>query len=232
MALRSALEIINHSIDELEGGFVNNKADRGGPTNYGITHTTLASYLGKPTVTVDEVKNMKRSVAVDIYLTMYYHPYKIDLLPPCLRCIVFDMGINHGPKNAAKMLQWGLINLGVRTSKADGAIGPLTAAEATVAIKRFGERTVLQEIFNQRRDFYRRIIEKDPTQEVFKNGWENRVKWFENNLSLQTEAVTKPPVKVRAEPLPVDKPVVNKDNGTTGDTGLLAFIKGLFKTRK
>ena len=58
--------IINEVIERFEGGYSNHPADRGGPTNMGITQATLSEYLGRP-ASVDEVRSLSRAQAVAIY---------------------------------------------------------------------------------------------------------------------------------------------------------------------
>ena len=56
-------------IDEIlvkEGGYVNHPADRGGPTNFGITQKTLSRYL-EVAVTAEMVKALDVETARDIY---------------------------------------------------------------------------------------------------------------------------------------------------------------------
>ena len=49
----NAIEQILDDILRREGGYVNHPADRGGPTNFGITAQTLGNWrqLGRPTTT-------------------------------------------------------------------------------------------------------------------------------------------------------------------------------------
>jgi hypothetical protein len=54
-----------------EGGFVNHPADRGGPTNFGVTQATLASWRGRE-ATIDDVRSLTIDEARDIYRTKYY----------------------------------------------------------------------------------------------------------------------------------------------------------------
>ena len=56
---------VDEMIDDIlrrEGGYVNHPADRGGPTNYGITQKTLSRYIGRAALT-SEVKNLSEDVA-------------------------------------------------------------------------------------------------------------------------------------------------------------------------
>jgi len=53
------------AIDEIihtEGGFVHHKADKGGPTNLGITQRTLSYYLGRK-ASIEDVKNITKETA-------------------------------------------------------------------------------------------------------------------------------------------------------------------------
>jgi hypothetical protein len=57
---------------QFEGGFVNNAADHGGPTNFGIAAATLGRTRGLGrAATVDEVRALSRSDAAAIYKKSY-----------------------------------------------------------------------------------------------------------------------------------------------------------------
>lgn len=105
-----------------EGGYVNAKTDRGGPTKYGITHKTLAAHRGVKSVTAAQVKAMTLAEAEAIYRKSYWTQSGGDVLPIGLDYAVFDFGVNSGPARAAKTLQ------GVVGVAADGKIGPATVA--------------------------------------------------------------------------------------------------------
>lgn len=96
-----------------EGGYVDNPADPGGPTKYGI------SKRAHPTVNIPE---LTLEGAKAIYLHEYWHRCACDDMDPALALIVFDAAVNNGPNHAIKWLQTAL---GVA---ADGKIGPVTRA--------------------------------------------------------------------------------------------------------
>ena len=78
-----------------EGGFTNNKKDRGGPTNWGITiHDARLHW--KPDATVEDVKNMPKSVAIDIYRKKYWAVMGCDERPSGPSAFEFDTGVNSG----------------------------------------------------------------------------------------------------------------------------------------
>lgn len=100
-----------------EGGYSNRKTDSGGPTKYGITHKTLAAYLGKPSVSAERVQALTLAEAEAIYRKSYWAQSGGDVLPKGLDYAAFDFGVNSGPNRAVKTLQK---VLGV---KPDGWIG-------------------------------------------------------------------------------------------------------------
>lgn len=88
-----------------EGGYVNVKTDRGGPTKYGVTHRTLAAHRSVGSVSAAEVKAMTKAEAEEIYRKSYWVQSGGDLLPVGLDYAAFDFGVNSGPSRAVKSLQ-------------------------------------------------------------------------------------------------------------------------------
>ncbi len=109
-----------------EGGYVNDPQDPGKATNLGITIATLTAWRKRhdpaATVSDDDVRNLTKEEATEIYRTNYWNPMQCGALPKGLDLVVFDFGVNAGPGRAAMTLQTAV---GV---KADGSIGPITLA--------------------------------------------------------------------------------------------------------
>jgi len=158
-----------------EGGYVNHKADKGGPTNFGITQATLSDYLGRA-VSVDEVKNLDRELAKEIYVARYLAGPRIDTLPEDLQPQIFDIAVNSGPKKAIKMLQQ-VLNLAGFLADIDGVLGPKTRKLATEAYEAMGP-LLINAIVEYREHFYRSIVAKNPSQAVFLRGWLARAREF------------------------------------------------------
>lgn len=76
-----------------EGGYVNNAADKGGSTKYGITLKTLSMYRGR-TVVASDVRLLGSKEAEDIYEANYFIEPGIDGLPDLLQPVAFDMAVN------------------------------------------------------------------------------------------------------------------------------------------
>jgi hypothetical protein len=106
-----------------EGGFVNDPQDPGGATNMGITRDVLGAFRDRA-VSVDEVRDLSRAEAREIYRARYWTPMRCADLPPGVDLCVFDFGVNAGPSRAVKLLQR---TVGVT---ADGSVGPITLAAA------------------------------------------------------------------------------------------------------
>lgn len=88
-----------------EGGYTNDAADPGGPTNWGITIADARKYWKKGATAAD-VKAMPKNVAINIYATKYWKTpyYDCDTLASGLDLSVFDFGVNSGPSRAKRYL--------------------------------------------------------------------------------------------------------------------------------
>jgi lysozyme family protein len=148
-----------------EGGFVDNPADKGGPTNYGITLATYAAWLGRD-VAVDELKAMPPETAVDIFRKKYFTDPGLNKLPEMLQPIVLDAAVHHGPKGAIKILQEAL------HISPDGILGPLTVQSAQST---GSDRLLCAHFLDQRIQAFAGICQGNPTQLVFLKGWLRRV---------------------------------------------------------
>ena len=78
-----------------EGGYVNNPADPGGETNFGISKRAY------PNV---DIKNLTRESAIKIYETDYWFKSGADKLPWPLCLVHFDSAVQHGNKRANDLL--------------------------------------------------------------------------------------------------------------------------------
>jgi lysozyme family protein len=152
-----------------EGGFVYHKADRGGPTKYGVTQKTLSAYRGYP-VTAAAVEALSKAEAHSLYLAMFWEEPGFDSLniPTILTEMIFDAGVHHGPGTAVKILQHAV------GTKRDGDLGPKTYA----ATQDQEPEMLAARFMGARVEYIGKIITRDPTQAVFAHGWMSRMREF------------------------------------------------------
>jgi len=148
-----------------EGGYVNDPQDNGGETNFGVTKKTWAEYLGR-SINDGEMKALTIETVKPFYRKMYWEKCRCDELPSGLDYAVFDFAVNAGTTQSAKLLQRSV------GADADGIIGKNTLA----LIYATHVDDVLEAFSNQKRDFYKTIVMRNPTQTKFLNGWLNRIK--------------------------------------------------------
>lgn len=163
------------AILEKEGGYVDHPADRGGPTNFGVTQRTLSAWLGRP-ASREDVRHLKVETARTIYRRGYFEAPRIDRLPPALQPQLFDMAVHHGPGGAIRMLQELLTEQGYPCA-VDGGVGPQTASQAGKAWAELGQR-LCHALCDKRARFCEGLCEADVSQKVFLAGWLNRVDSF------------------------------------------------------
>jgi lysozyme family protein len=172
---------VSDLIDELierEGGYVNHRADKGGPTRFGITEAVARAhgYAGA-------MAELPRDEAVAIYRRLYWLRPRFDQVAaraPRVAAELFDTGANMGPAVAATFLQRALtaLNRGGKDYPdlvPDGRIGPATIAALDSFLeargKGGGETVLLRALEALQGERYLRLAEKRPANEAFLYGW-------------------------------------------------------------
>lgn len=135
-----------------EGGYVNNPADPGGETKFGISKRAY------PDV---DISGLTLEQAKAIYKRDYWDKARCDELPPALAFQVFDTAVNSGIGQAVRFLQRAV---GVAD---DGVLGPLTIA----AVRRLDLESLMARYNGQRLDFMTKLS----TWDVFGKGWARRI---------------------------------------------------------
>lgn len=155
---------LSGSIDyvlENEGGFSDDAEDSGGATNWGITHTDLAQYLGH-SVSTDDVRNMSKTLAQNVYLALYWNPMDLNLvLDQNVATAIFDCGVNRGISKGIKYAQQ------IAGVSQDGHMGPITLA----AINEMPRDQFINSFHSLVVDGYNAIVYSRPSQRVFLKGW-------------------------------------------------------------
>lgn len=172
---------IKRVIDDLiarEGGYVDHPADRGGPTNWGITEQVARAYGYK-----GDMRDLPRETAEAIYLERYWtgpHFDQVARRSPELAEELLDTAVNMGPATAVRFLQRAL-NVLNRGGSAypdiavDGQIGKMTLAALDGLIAKRGAdgiRVLLRMLNAQQSVRYIELAEQRPSQEEFQFGWQ------------------------------------------------------------
>ena len=160
-------------IFKAEGGYSDNPADPGGPTNFGITLATLRAYDGDPNLTAEDVKKLTPAMAKEIYLTAYWNRMQCGALPSGLDLEVFDFGVNSGPAESVKTLQR---LVGVTQ---DGSVGPITLA----AVRQFNVGDLIGRFAQARLAFYQSL-----NMPEFEQGWATRVAHIQTAATKMLDA--------------------------------------------
>ncbi|XUY27839.1 glycoside hydrolase family 108 protein [Agrobacterium sp. rho-8.1] len=209
-----------------EGGYVNVKTDRGGPTKYGITHKTLAAARGVTSVTAAQVKAMTRDEAVEIYRRSYWTQAGGDLLPSGLDYAAFDFGVNSGPQTAVKKLQTVLQAKKVYAGIIDGHIG-----EQTIGGVQFypgGVKALIVDYCEERMRYLRSLTNAKTGFPVNGRGWTIRVTGVDPLGKFKKQAgVVGNALKMANDvtPLPTIAPVEAEAKASVQDTGLAEVLK-------
>lgn len=179
-----------------EGGYVNDPDDPGGATKYGVTIHTMRR-LGidldeDGRVTSEDVKQLTKNKAVEIFLNHYFLKPRIAELPAVLHATVFDMYVNAGG-NAIKILQRMLNQMG-ETVVVDGALGPQTISACASAVSQAPDH-VVDAYGISRRNYYFSIADRRPASRKYartraggKGGWIKRAEEFMSDRYHLSEA--------------------------------------------
>jgi len=162
-------EIID-AILKREGGYVDNAADHGGATNYGITANAWGweKRLNRA-ATRAEVRAITEAQARDFYQRKYLEqgPFKRVAFEP-LRVQLIDFGINSGNERATRWLQRAI---GVPST---GVMDQITMD----ALNGYPPRLVNNSLVAARLKMIDDWTDGDKTQKVFEEGVESRALAF------------------------------------------------------
>lgn len=159
-----------------EGGYADNPADPGGPTNFGISIRYLRSigelldFDGDGDMDAADMQLLPQGTAIEIYREMIWEPGRYaQISDQDVATKVFDLAVNMGARQGHKLLQRALRSCGV-VLKEDGVIGMVTLA-ACNKVPGFPQLTALR---SESAGFYRALAAKKPDLAVFLPNWTKR----------------------------------------------------------
>lgn len=151
-------------ISKSEGGYINHKYDAGGETKFGISKKWYPN-LNIKDLTLDQAKI--------IYYEDYWLRYNLDkLIHRELAIKVFDTMIVIGPRMGTLLLEESVQGMGYQIP-ADGIFDPELIYIANTEcnqIDLIDRYQILMEYY------FKRIVESNPSQKVFLQGWINRAR--------------------------------------------------------
>lgn len=139
-----------------EGGYVNDPADPGGETNFGISKRSFPDL---------DIKSLTKEYAKAIYKHVYWKPLNMSGIENINSALqIFDYAVNAGLSRSIRTAQR---LAGVRV---DGVIGPVTVD----AINKMDD-VFLKRFIHARKEYYRYLADRKPEMKKFLQGWLNRV---------------------------------------------------------
>lgn len=184
-------EIAQKHVAKWEGGLSDDKFDRGGITKYGVSFEhlkdtamtkkgALASIGIITPITKDTIKNLTYEQAQSIFKMDYWIPCQCENMPLAIAVCVYDCAVNSGCSRSIKIIQKAYNRLFQNTPIAvDGIIGPKTLSAASKLNSEDGIKAIVEE----RKKFYKAIVDNRPNQRCFLKGWYNRVNDLEKYAS-------------------------------------------------
>ena len=180
-----------------EGGFVDDKVDRGGTTKFGISLRFLAAEGafdadgdGKADFDLDgdgdidgqDIRRLTRGDAIFLYPRCFWLRLQAETFAQPIGEMLFDQAVNGGLTAARKLLQRAINNClllskaSVRKPgllKVDGTIGDITrdALVWVLGYPGLGMPALVTEYRSAARERYQAIVRRFPDQKRFLGGW-------------------------------------------------------------
>ena len=157
----------------VEGGYSNDKNDKGGKTKFGIIEEEARDFGYK-----GNMQDLTKDFAKNIYLKKYYLGNKLDkVVDDKVALSICDWAVNSG-RNGTKNAQIAINQLTNANLDVDGIIGNKTLD----ALNAVDPEKFLEIYHNLQRIYYKGKVEADSTQKKFLDGWINRVERKEEYL--------------------------------------------------
>lgn len=176
----------------IEGGYVDDIADHGGATNYGISLRFLkvegaldADHDGFKDYDLDfdddidgaDVRKLSRADALNLYYTCFWRRLQLDRLPLHIDAAVFDQAVNGGAVAAVKLLQVSVNVLALTDPlTVDGDLGRHTVAAVATVQRMMMANALLSRYRMAAEARYNAIVRADPSQRKYLSGWVKRAR--------------------------------------------------------
>lgn len=180
--------ILDHEVgNHPDGGLVDNPADPGGVTKWGISLNfvqniwPLCAAAGATVPfpvepTRDFIVNLAQDQAVALYKACWWDLLGLwRLWDQRVATKVLDMAVNMGPpsrSSATKGQAFVMLQRAVGAAD-DGDMGPRTVAAANSR----DPDDVLRDVCRQQAAFYQHLVDQNPAKGVFLKGWLARAAW-------------------------------------------------------
>lgn len=163
-----------------EGGWVDDPADRGGETNFGISTKIITDEgltnveLGLPSGRERGwLKPMHINAAIHVYKKLYWDRYGYGQInDQTVATKICDAAVNMGGLQAAKLAQRAATACG-QPATDDGKLGPKSFAAINACVP----YEFLVAMKDQMERFYEAIIVARPANEKFRKNWMKRAGW-------------------------------------------------------
>lgn len=171
--VQQAVDVVLRQEDSTLSGVVTNEAsDCGGLTRFGLCakyHAALQTAGFYNPTQVPQAQALQ--MAEQTYATEYGTPLMLaQINDQGLATALLSFAVNDSQHQAVVLLQQA-VNACGGSLKTDGAMGPATLAAVNAA----DPRQLVSQLCNQQNAYYQSIVAKNPSQQVFLKGWQNRV---------------------------------------------------------
>ena len=155
----------------LEGGKTDEKSDRGGRTNFGITQRTYNDWLKQNKLKSSDVFKISKERALKIYKKQFWGVIKGDQLPHNVAKAIMSMALTDGPQDSVRFIQR-LLNI-----EQTGFMGPKTLAAIWSKCKK-DDKMFTKKILDAQIKRYK----SDEQADTYGKGWTNRADLVAENI--------------------------------------------------
>jgi len=173
-----------------EGGYVDNKLDRGGETNFGISTRFLEKQIyGYGKVPTNYVRNLTIDDAKALYKTYFWDKISGDKIKSYpIAFAILDMSINKGPHVVINIVREIFNQATIPMTEAGAFMPDETLARLNELNTSDLQSDFIDKFVEIQKDNYNKIIAKYPEQEAFRYGWFKRLDslsfYAKSNLSV------------------------------------------------
>lgn len=168
------LVAVNHLL-RLEGGYVDDKADPGGATKYGISLRYLqrqkvidADIHPDGVIDGQDIYDLTMEEAIALYHADWWERYSLADLGAGIAPKMLEMSVNMGMHRAGVLLQKAVNKFVTTPLAVDGVLGPHTRQALAWCSN---QDKLLGALRQQAEQFYRDLVAEKPALGKFLNGW-------------------------------------------------------------